>query len=311
VSFELLQHGVLYLEDIRTGSTFYRLHIGKDFSFSQTFRQEGIPQKTLHNQVGVFEGSVINSANPADFSFTLLLVKEATKYQHLPLDLLLGYTSSGNINNFNLYFLNTQNTPNVQYKIENCVFTAGTFNIPRAGLITVNMVGQASKVTRTTGTFNISAPGFVTTANTQFAYSKEYIATINGNTVSNFFGASIELQNNIQWLENTTIQATRNAVDAGSSVYPSNYVLMDRTLGGSIQQYIVQSNAQSVNNILTWKNNIPITIRAGNSTTDYQIQINLTGCSFTNRPVTGDVLSQSYDFRLMTSPANLTSFFTY
>lgn len=311
MSFELLQNGVVYLEDVRSGSTFYRLHVGREVSFSQTFRQEGIAKRTLHSQKDLFDGSVINTANPADFSFTLLLVKETVKHQHIPLDFLIGYNAQSTLDTFNFYFINTQNNPDVQYKIESCVFTSGVFNIPRSGFMTVTLTGQGTKLTRSTGTYNISSPGFITTANTKFAISKEYKAIVNSNTLTNFAGASIELQNNIQWLDNTTIQATRNAVDASSSVYPSNFVLTDRSLGGSIQQYVVQSNAQSVNNLLTWKDNVPVSIKAGNSSTDYQLQIDMTGCSFTNRPVVGDVFSQSYDFRLASNPSNLSSFFTY
>ena len=38
--------------------------------FSQTFAQQNFSVKTLHNQAANFEGSVINTANPGDFSFT-------------------------------------------------------------------------------------------------------------------------------------------------------------------------------------------------------------------------------------------------
>jgi len=309
VSYELLRLGKVFLEDTRSGSTFYRLHVGRDISFSQTFAQDRLEKKTLHSQTSVFSGSVINSANPADFSFTLLLVKEAVKYQHIPLDFLLGYNASGTLDTFNLYFVNTSVTPNVQYKIEKCVFTNGTFNLPRAGLLTVNLSGQGTKLIRSTGTFSYSESGFITTSN--FGTSQEFKVFVDSVELPNISGASLELQNNIEWLDNKTIQATRNAVGASSSVYPSSFVLTDRSLGGSIQQFVVQSNAQSVNNLLTWKENIPVSIRVGQSSSSYQLQANLTGCSFTNRPVFGEVLAQSYDFRLMSNPANLTSLFVY
>ena len=45
-------------------------------SFSQTFTEETHTVRTLHNQNNVFEGSVINKANPANFEMTVNLLLE-------------------------------------------------------------------------------------------------------------------------------------------------------------------------------------------------------------------------------------------
>ena len=48
------------------GTTKIQLDISS-ISFSQTFTEETRSVRTLHNQNNVFEGSVINTANPANF----------------------------------------------------------------------------------------------------------------------------------------------------------------------------------------------------------------------------------------------------
>ena len=171
----------------------------KDVTFSQTFQQEGVAKRTLHSPNNLFQGSVINRANPADFSFTLYVLDEVSLYQHKPLDLLLDYNGNS-LNTFNLYFVYQNKSPDVYYKIENAVFTSGTFNIPRAGIMTVPLSGQGTKLTRTEGTFNPSIVGYDTTPS--FAVSKEFIVSIQGSNLDNIQGASLELQNDISWTEN-------------------------------------------------------------------------------------------------------------
>ena len=45
-------------------------------SFSQTFTEKSYSVKTLHNNKNLFDSSVINKANPADFELTFPLLKE-------------------------------------------------------------------------------------------------------------------------------------------------------------------------------------------------------------------------------------------
>ena len=308
MAFEILRNGKVFIEDASSPATYYRLHVSRDVSFSQTFKQEGIAKKTLHSQTSLFEGSVTNSANPADFSFTLYVIDEASKHNQVALDFLINYSGSS-LDTFNLYYIDESISPKVQYVVENCVFTSGVFNIPRAGFITVNLSGQGTKLTRTAGPLNLTDPQFV--VQPEYSVSKEVLVSVNGNSLTNILGVSLELQNNISWVEKATIHATRNAVDASSSIFPSNFVLDSRVLGGSIQQYIDQSRTQSNANISTWRENIPLSIRAGLSAANLQLEVNLTGATFTNRPVTGEVITQSYDFRLASNPADLSSFFVY
>ena len=45
-------------------------------NFSQTFTEKSYSVKTLHNQKNLFDSSVINKANPANFDITFPLLKE-------------------------------------------------------------------------------------------------------------------------------------------------------------------------------------------------------------------------------------------
>ena len=311
MSFEFLRQGRVYLE---YGGSFYLLRTGSDVSFSQTFKQEGTQQRSLHKLNNLFEGSSIESANPADFSFTLLLLKnDSPRYQHLPLDLLLNY-SGNTLNTFNLYFVYTNYNPNIYYKLEGCVFTGGTFNIPTKGIITVGLSGQGTKLTRFNTTFSIgspSAPGAYKT-NPTYAVSKETVVTVGGSVLSNILSVSIEVQNNISWTDNLTLQKSLVVTSAANTVFPSSFTLESRALGGSIQQYVDEVRTQSKANVQTWKELTSVVIQVGNTTTDYQLQVNMpSACSFTNRVAFGEIFTQSYDYRLMLSPTSLTSYFTY
>ena len=57
------------------GSTKLQLDMSS-ISFSQTFTEETHSVRTLHNQNNVFEGSAINTANPANFEMTVNLLIE-------------------------------------------------------------------------------------------------------------------------------------------------------------------------------------------------------------------------------------------
>ena len=81
-------------------------------------------------------------------------------------------------------------------------------------------------------------------------------------------------------------------------------------MGGSITQYIDNTNTESINNLLTWSENASVRIRAGFSAADLQLDINMpSACSFTNRPAFGEVFSQNYDFRLTEQPSKFKHLF--
>lgn len=316
MSFNVLRDGRVWMEYL---NTFYLLHTNKEVSFSQTFRQQDITVRNLHNNSDFFENSSIVEANPADFSFSIYLIENDSTplHQHKPLDLLTEYSTDNNLNTFNLYFVYSDYSPEIYYKIEKCVFTGGSFNIPRNGIMTVGLSGQGTKLTRNTG----SVPGLVQspnyTSSPNYAISKEFDIWATGTDVAQFkldniLGASLELQNNISWTANKTLQKSLQVTNASNTIYPENFTLADRSLAGSIRQYVSDSQSLSKNNIQTWAENTSVIIKAGlGGSFGYQLEVDLDNrASFTNRVAFGDLFTQSYDFRCMSNPA-ISSIFTY
>lgn len=317
MSFEFLREGYVLFE-INEGGTLnkYRLHTTREVSFSQSFKQEEVRKKNLYNLNQVIDGSSIVEANPANFSFTIFLLDEGVKYQHNVLDSLI--LSSSNytrfLSPFNLYFVYPDYNPIIYYKVENCILTSGNFIIPRRGIIRLGLEGQGTKLTRNTGDPGSFVAGY--SASPTFGVSKELDVWVGGSTLSdkldNVLGVNFEIQNNIEWIKNKTLQASLNVTNQTNTIFPQDYVLKNRSVAGTIQQYINQSIVQSTNKVLTWAENTTVHIKAGLSSADYQIELTMdNNASFTNRSNTGEVFTQNYDFRLMDTPAAWSSVFSY
>jgi len=307
VPFELRREGKVWLE---YASTYYLLHTTREINFSQTFQQKSPVFRTLHSLNTLFDGSVINEANPADFSFELYLINNDSSpiHQHLPLDLLLGYNGN-TLNTFNLYFVYSDYSPEIYYKVENCVFTNGTFNIPTRGLLSVSLSGQGTKLTRTSGTFPGTDGGY--NSNATVATSREVLVTVGADVLTNIYRVSLEVSNEINWTENNTLQKSLAVTDASNTTFPEKFTLTGRKVSGSIEQYITDIST-SFNNLQTWLENTTVRIRAGDSASNICLDVNMAdACSFTNRATFGEVFTQSYDYRLMTSPPDLRDYFNY
>ena len=137
MNFEFLRDSKVWL--VYSGTT-YRLHI-TSISFNQSFKQDNYQTKTLHDsfqstydQSTLLEGSSINSANPANFEFTIPMIDEDSLHQHKPIDLLLGHSGTDvGVQTFTLY-IDPNSSLDYVYKIENCAITSGTFGIRRSGI---------------------------------------------------------------------------------------------------------------------------------------------------------------------------------
>ena len=97
------------------------------------------------------------------------------------------------------------------------------------------------------------------------------------------------------------------ATGASNSVYPTSFSLKGRDVAGNITTYVGSSSSD----IQTWKEDIAIRIQAGLAANNYQLDAQLTPCSFTNRVNPTEVFTQGYDFRMTGSPTNLNTLFTY
>lgn len=314
MSFEFLREGRVWLE--YPTNTFILLHTEKDISFTQTFKQQDFSRNTLHTPDQFFKRSSIVEANPANFSFSAFILKEASIIQHKVLDLLLNYSVSPTytLDTFNLYFVYENYNPQVYYKLEKCVLTTGSFNIPRNGIMTVGLSGEAKKLTRNVSPWGISEHVGYTNDPT-FAVSKSFDVYVGGTTsaykLDNVISATFEVQNNISWTSNKTLQDSLSVTDETNTIFPNNFTLEDRSFAGSIQQYIDQTNAMSKNNVLTWSEGTTVQIKAGLSSSDYQLEVLLeNNASFTNRSSFEEVFVQNYDYRLISNPL-ISNIFNY
>lgn len=273
------------------GTTKKQLDISS-VSFSQTFTEETRSVKTLHNQNNMFEGSVINTANPANFELrTNLLIEDASK---------IVFDRLTDTNSFDLYI----STESDVFKLEKCVITNGTINIERLRPLSLSISGQASKLIP-----GSSVPSGMTlrTASSSRTYNlnKDLFVSLSGADISDHLvSVSMELQNEIKWIPYKTVQT------ASGTRYPTQYTVETKVLSGNITRYLndsTESNSQS------YGTNQSLRIKAGTLIGGLfkGIDFNSTNCSLTQRVEVGTVFTKSTDWRMVQNPASVSGVFTY
>ena len=289
---------------LNTAGNYYKLRVS-NISFNQTFKQKSTKKKTLHNSSSLIEGSEINEANPAQFEMDLLMVDESSTYQHIPLQLLL--TNSGDtLSSFNLYIdpSTASDASRKMYLLNTCVLESGSFNISRDSIMSLSLSGSASKLSRVAySAFNIGS--FDTTPT--YSIPKVVTVTVANTVLDRVTGVNLEIQNQVNWTKNNTLQKSLVALTATNSTYPTSFSMKGRTVAGNITTYV---DAQA-SDLQTWEENISVRIQAGLAANNTQLDANLTPCSFTNRLNPTEVFTQGYDFRMIGSPTNLNTLFTY
>lgn len=292
--FNFKKEAKLYI--VRSGLR-YSLDIYPDVSVSQTFNETSVPVKTLHSQYDMFENAVITSANVANFSFTIPLLYEND------LDIVLELLRDYDLNNveaslktFDLYL----ETASEVYKLETAVVESGVFDIVRNSIMLLNVSGTAKKLSKFVGT----VPGTpqVRSGTRTFGMTQSLEVMIDGAVKANIVSVSLELSNEVQWLDAKTIQNSINVTDASNTMYSEAFVVSNRTLSGSVQQYLTDENNTTVN---TWKTNGTLSIKVGNAVGGYLLEAVLPSVVYTNRLDTQEIYTQSFDFRMNTNPANL------
>ena len=207
---------------------------------------------------------------------------------------------------FDLYIdpSTASDSPRKMYKIKTCVFISGAFEISREGTMSISLSAEASEVSRENhDTFSIGS----------FDTSPTYVAnptvniTVDGTVLENVTSVALEVQNKVEWTKNNVLQDSLSATNAAGSTFPTSFTMQGREVAGNITTYI----GTQVSDLQTWKENIAIRIQAGLTSSNYQLDAQLTPCSFTNRLDTTEVFTQGYDFRMMGSPTNLDDLFTY
>lgn len=302
-SYNFLREAKVY---IVYGGNQYNVDIS-NVSFSQTFTEESYVVKTLHTQTNMFEGSVINTANPANFSLTLPMLRESDF--SIVFDLLIDYDATGsNLKSFDLYVSTEQDV----FKLETCVITNGSFIIEKLRPLSLTVSGEASKLTKVGTKAGYTIPGSVQSRTGSLTYNRvsDLTVTLNSSTLSDITRVAVELQNEINWTPYKTVNNAVAVTSASNSMFPTSYTLEKRILAGSLQQYVTDTNGSD---LFTWDTGASLRIQAGQNVggTLYGIDLNMTACSFTNRMATAQVFVQNYDWRLLQNPTDLGSIFTY
>ena len=275
-------------------STKYRIDIS-EISFSQSFQEKSYKVKTLHNQSS-FEGSSINKANPAEFSFNTPLLEELK--HKVVFDRLLDCTS------FDLYISSGQDV----FKLDKCIIQDGTFEINKSRPLRLSISGEASKLSKFSGAIPGTLPSPAYAASTTYIIPKINTLTLGGTDVSGQVAAvSVEIQNDIGWNNYNTIQGSVVASDASTSMFPSNFTVGTRVVAGAITRHIKDSP-----DLLTWDTSAALVLKAGVGTSFKGISFDF-NCSFTNRLQDSDIYMEEYSWRMIErlTDAQLQSAITY
>lgn len=286
------------------GGSRYLIKTTPDVSFSQTFAEDAYEVKTLHDQTKMFQGTSITKANPADFSFTVHLTKE--KDETIVKSLLTDYdTTEGQtrIKTFDLYIVTGEST----FKLNECVLINGDFNLSKGSASTLAVAGQGQKLERV-GDASYSLPGSLVSASSTRTPTLSLIdVEVGGSDVTNIISATLSVQNEIEWTPYETLQSSLSVTSASNAMYPSGFTLGRRVVSGNIVQYITSNNSSTVQTFNTDTTVRVKTVVDGSTFLD----ANLANCMFTKRANVADVFTQTFDYRLVGNPANLSTVITY
>jgi len=290
-NYSFLKEAKVY---IVSGNTKLQIDI-ISISFSQTFTEQTRSVKTLHDQTNWFEGSVINSANPANFELkTNLLIEDDTR---ITFDRMLAGLG------FDLYIKTAADV----FKLDDCVITNGQINIERLRPLSLSISGEATKLL--TGQ-SLPSGMVLRTSDSPRTYNlcPELTVMLDSvNISSELRSLSMELQHEINW---TAYKTVNNAI-AGTTQYPSGFKFGNKTLAGNITRYLTDTNDSTVQ---SFGLNKALRIKAGTTiaSTFFGVDLNTTNCTFTNRANAGDVFTQNVDWRMaQNTGGNIASVLTY
>lgn len=265
----------------------YQIDIYSDLTASQTFDEQGYRRKTLHALGDLHQHAVITKANAANFSFTTPIPNSAST----PIVLALGGTySSGTIEPFDLYI----QSDNVVYKVQKAVIDTLTFNIEKEAVLTVSVSGTASRINKFGNVGAVTIPGTPNTLTRTYTTIDRFSVSVSGSTLDSLAATNIEIRNDINWTANNTL----NSSLSGNISYPSSYVLSERTVSGSITQFLTSDNVDTLSDTST---SAPIVLSIfflGYSSSTPLLQFNLPSTVFTRRLNFEELINRVYDFRL-------------
>ena len=306
MSYSFLRESKLY---IVYGGTKYRIYTSSAISLDQTFAEESYSVKTLHDQSKMFEGSIINKANPASFSFDVPLTTE----QHESVIITLsGGLTAGQLNKFDIYVVTNSST----FKLENAIITSASMDFIPENPFMIRLEGEGTKLSRV-GDESYTVPGsgvsgsdYTTPPPANFPYPelKSRVRTPlivyptislndgSAKNMNNIISVNFQLQNDIEWTNYTNLHNSLSS----NTMFPSAYTVEKRTASGEIRQYQIDNNnsGDNVRQFDDFSTNTDLTITAKNVSGNadfFEVAIN--PVMYTARMEVADVFTQSYDFR--------------
>ena len=294
MSYSFLRESKLYI--VYSG-TRYRIYTSSAISLDQTFAEDSYSVKTLHDQSKMFEGSIINKANPASFSFEVPLTIE--KDESVIID-LLGDLTDGQLKKFDIYVVTTNST----FKLENAIITSAEMDFVPDNPFIVRLEGQGTKLSRA-GDENFSLPGSAhSESSTRTPLMVYPVITADSLDMNNIISINFQLSNDVEWTKYTNLHSSLSVTNSSNAMFPSAYTVKTRTASGEIRQYQTDNNITQFDDFST---NTDLTIKAievgkaSNATPFFQLQLN--PVMYTARMEMGEVFAQSYDFRSLDNTA--------
>lgn len=258
--------------------------------FSQTFEEHSYSNKTLQIK-NMFEQSLINKANPANFELTFPAIREA--------DLRILFNRALDYKIFDLYIVVNSGI----FKVANCVVTNAAFNIQRDKPLSMSISGEGTKLS-----LESSITGTLQPRTGTLTYNRvQFLNVILGSTglKDSITAITIELENDIQWIPYIGVSDAIKALESDSLMYPSEFVVRKRNLSGNFALYELDEEGFRVDDNLY--------IEAGHQVGSnfYGFIFNIANVSHTNRLNTGAIFSQQYSWRMTQNPASLAEVISY
>ena len=311
MSYSFLRESKLY---IVYGGIKYRIYTSSAISLDQTFAEESYSVKTLHDQSKMFEGSTITKANPASFSFDIPLTIEKDESIMLTLATELDTTTESGIvtqqlKSFDAYIQTGSST----FKLEGAIITGATLDFVNQNQFTLKLEGQGKKLTRAGDeSFTIPCDSTFSESSTRTPLIVYPVITADSLNMSSIISCNLQIQNEVNWTTNQTVNDSLSVTNSSNAVFPTTYTLGNRIISGEIRQYQHDNNVEQFDDFST---NTDMTIKAiqigkASNTTPF-FQIDLDPVMYTARMQTGEVYSQSYDFRSLDNTVLDTSITQY
>jgi hypothetical protein len=263
-----------------------------NITFTQTINNQKYSDKTLQTQ-NMFKKVTLDKVNPATFELTFPAIREG--------DLEVLFNRALDYDIFDLYITTKQDV----FKVEGCVITNTVFTIEKTRPLSMSISGEGVKLTRE-GDFGVTiVPGtpFVRSNTRTYNRTKTVDVILGGVAAINAVTAiTIELQNQIEW---TPYKVIDEPCGIDTLVYPTTFTIKKRILSGTITKYRIDD--------ITWNSNTTLRIIAGERVlgTTYGFDFDIDNVTFTSRIGTGEIFTQSYDWRMTQNPTSLLQVITY